>query len=409
MSDGGGNELVIIDGLAGEIGISWPDKTDAAGNPKATYRNTLVALRNLGAKFSFDEFRQRALIEWDNVGPGARELSDRICSRLRNGVIGKFLFDPRPENVAQAASSLCEDNVFDPVRDYLTSVKWDGKLRLETWLHDYLSAEDTPLNRAIGQKMLIAACRRVLDPGCKFDTIVVFEGPQGKGKSTALLYLAGERDLFSDQDILHLDSKGQQEALAGKWICELSELGGLSKSDTEKTKAFASRTHDRARAAYARFSADQPRRCILVGTTNENEYLTDSTGNRRFWPVRCGDVDLPGLKAVRDQLWAEAMVGALDDGETLTLPESLWGDAAAEQTARLQSDPWEDILAKVPAQNISGRPCWATADLIIALEIPRDRQHAGTTRRIANIMRKLGREGPIDIRRGPSTTFRGYR
>ncbi|MBK6704250.1 MAG: hypothetical protein IPG56_11180 [Caulobacteraceae bacterium] len=211
------------------------------------------------------------------------------------------------------------EHQFDPVRESLRNLKWDGVRRLRTWLSRYLGAEDTPLNRAIGMKTMVAAVRRVNEPGCKFDYVPVLEGAQGTGKSTALKILAGEDEFFSDQDLVHLDAKAQQEALRGKWIYEIAELSGLSRTESERTKAFLSRTHDRARRAYGYASIDQPRRCIFIGTTNDNNYLKDPTGNRRFWPVATGRIDLDALAADRDQLWAEAVI-ADAAGETLYLP-----------------------------------------------------------------------------------------
>ena len=160
----------------------------------------------------------------------------------------------------------------------------------------YLGAEDTPLNAAIGRIVLIAAVRRVREPGVKFDTILVLEGEQGVGKSTVIRVLAGSEN-FSDQDILTLDGKAQMELLEGVWLYELCELEGLSRAETSKVKAFASRSVDHGRPAYARFKETRPRQCVFVGTTNDDQYLRDMTGNRRFWPVKVDKIDLEALAA----------------------------------------------------------------------------------------------------------------
>src|SRR5262249_25180585 len=139
----------------------------------------------------------------------------------------------------------------------------------------------TPLNRAIGRKTLIAGVRRIRKPGCKKDEILVLEGPEGTGKSTAGLVLAGGPENFSDADILTLDAQGQMEALEGVWIYEICELEGLSRADTTKVKAFASRSTDRGRPAYGRFRENWPRQNIFIGTTNDDKYLRDQLGNRR--------------------------------------------------------------------------------------------------------------------------------
>jgi predicted P-loop ATPase len=207
----------------------------------------------------------------------------------------------------------------------------------------YLGAEDTALNRAIGRLTLIAAVRRVRSPGCKFDQIPVWEGKEGTNKSTAIAVLAGQEN-FSDQTILTSGDKEQQELLRGVWIYEIADLAGMRKSDVDKVKAFASRTYDRARPAYGRRVVSVPRKVVIIGTTNDDQYLQSQTGNRRFWPVGTGTIDIQGLRQDRDQLWAEA--AEIDaNGEPLVLPRELWTEAAAVQDERRQHDPWDDVLA----------------------------------------------------------------
>src|SRR5262249_41446927 len=157
-----------------------------------------------------------------------------------------------------AAISLCFDNTFDPVLDYLDGLTWDGIPRIDTWLPIYLSADDTPLNREIGRISLMAAVRRVRQPGCKFDHIPVFEGPEGTMKSTAIQVLAGPEN-FSDQTILTASDKEQQELVCGRWLYEIADLAGMKRAEVEKIKAFVTRTHDRTRRAYGRNVVDAPR------------------------------------------------------------------------------------------------------------------------------------------------------
>jgi predicted P-loop ATPase len=170
-------------------------------------------------------------------------LSDDACSALRHMVIERFGFDPGKEPTRDAAETLAIENAFHPIRNYLDGLKWDGASRLDRWMTTYLGADDTPLNAAVGRIVLVAAVRRVRQPGIKFDTILVLEGEQGVGKSTAIKILAGPEN-FSDQNILTLDPKAQMELLEGVWIYELCELEGLSRAETSKVKAFASRSVD---------------------------------------------------------------------------------------------------------------------------------------------------------------------
>jgi predicted P-loop ATPase len=224
---------------------------------------------------------------------------------------------------------------------------WDKKKRLDTWVVDYLSCEDTPLNRAIGRKVLIAAVRRAREPGCKFDNITVLESPEGKNKSTAIRILAGDEN-FSDQSLLGVRDKEVQEQLSGIWMHENADLAGMRRADVEHVKAFASRQTDRARPAYGHVREDRKRRSIEWGTTNNDEYLQSQSGNRRFWPLAVGTIDIEILKRDRLQLLGEAATYE-GMGESVVLDEVLWAAASAAQEERRAKDPWEDILDSIPA------------------------------------------------------------
>jgi len=255
--------------------------------------------------------------------------------------------------------------------------------------------------------MLIAAVRRVRQPGVKFDQIIVLEGRQGTGKSTALEILAGGPDYFSDADVLALAPKEQMEALEGVWIFEISELEGISRADTQKVKAFASRRVDRGRPAYGRFRENRSRQCILVGTTNDDKYLRDQTGNRRFWPVATATIDLEALRRDRDQLWAEA-AEAEALGESLVLPEDLWEVAASEQEARVEDDPWLDRLTDIEGEVRDGAERVSSTKLLEeVLGIFPERQQQFHTKRLALLMRKLGWSGPKNVR-FEGRVVRGY-
>jgi predicted P-loop ATPase len=224
------------------------------------------------------------------------------------------------------------------------------------------------------------------------------EGAQGTGKSTAIAILAGTEN-HSDQDILTLDSKGQVEMLEGVWLYEIGELEGLGRADVAKVKAFASRRTDRARMAYAYFREDRARECIFIGTTNDGHYLTDQTGNRRFWPVKTGRIDLEALKRDRDQLWAEA-VHREAQGEPNTLPEPLWEAAATQQAARTMRDPWLDILESESGQETNGTAVRVSSSHLLTnlLQIEPGRQKPSDQTRLGVCMRLLGWDGPKRMR-----------
>ena len=211
----------------------------------------------------------------------AGELSDDTVQMLRVMIGQAYGFDPGLMNTHDGLVQECLQRPFDPVCAYLDGLKWDGVPRLDTWLSRYTGATDTPLHRAMSKASLTAAVRRARQPGAKFDAIIVLEGPEGRGKSAAIKILAGE-DNFSDQTILPLGDKEQQEALQGVWLYEIADLTGISRAEVEKIKAFASRTIDRARPAYGRSRVDRARRCVFFATTNNETYLKSQTGNRRF-------------------------------------------------------------------------------------------------------------------------------
>lgn len=386
------------------ISNSWPD-LDKSGQPKPTMRNTVLALQRLEFTFSHDLFRHRKVVNGTMLDEHAGEISDDACSLLRSFVIERFNFDPKAENVRDAVNQLCLEHTFHPIRQMLDGLMWDSVSRVDGWLIRYMGAEDTPLNRAIGRIILIAAVRRVRQPGTKFDTIVILEGKQGTGKSTALRILAGAGN-HSDNELLTLDTKAQMEAMEGVWIYELSEMSGLNKGEVERTKAFASREVDRARMAYGRFSESRPRQAIFIGTTNESKYLKDRTGNRRFLPVKTGEIDVTALQQDRDQLWAEA--AKLEaEGESIVLPRELWAVAAAEQEDRLEDDPWLEKLAAVNGTAAGEQVRISTAELLTdVLSIPFERQHNGHMKRLSALMRELGWE-QTKFKFGPKTV-RGF-
>ena len=391
------------------ISSTWPDLTKE-GRPRATMRNAMLAMQRLRLHFAHDLFRYRKTIQGVLIEEYQGNLSDDACSALRLMIIDQFGFDVGKEPTRDAAETLAIRNAFHPIRNYLGSLQWDGSPRLDSWMSTYLGAEKTPLNSAIGRIVLIAAVRRVRSPGEKFDTILVLEGKQGVGKSTAIKILAGPEN-FSDQNILTLDSKAQMELLEGVWIYELCELEGLSRAETSKVRAFASRSVDHGRPAYGRFKATRPRQTVFIGTTNENQYLRDATGNRRFWPVKVGKIDLEGLWRDRDQLFAEA--GHWEEGgESLVLPEELWPAAQIEQDARVEDDPWMDILSKLhPSQldQVAGMARIASSRVLeVELRIERDRQQQFHLKRLATVMRKLGWEGPAPIKLENGSVARGY-
>lgn len=218
----------------------------------------------------------------------------------------QYGFTPGSLLVREALVTLAEDHRFNPVIEWLRSLKWDNTPRLEHWANDYLNAGDTPYVRLASRWWIMGAVARALKPGCKFDYVLVLEGLQGKRKSMMLEILGGQ--WFGDQE-LDFSNKDSMMALQGKLIYEIPELGALARSDERRQKAFITRRVDEFRPPFGRGFIKQPRQMIFAGTTNEWEWNKDPTGGRRFWPLPCeGELNPEGLAGVRDQLFAEAMV-----------------------------------------------------------------------------------------------------
>jgi predicted P-loop ATPase len=381
--------------------LDFPDIT-ATGSVRPTCANTRIAINKLGITCKYDAFHDKLVIGGQPIEQHAGELSDHACLYLRQMIDQEFDFDPKATTTLEACVQLCLENRYDPVVGYLDSLEWDGDERIDEWLSTYLGAEDTELNRAIGRIALIAQVRRARDPGCKFDQIIVLESEEGEMKSSALLVLAGGPDNFSDQTILGRSDKEQQELLRGVWLYEIADLSNIKKAEVEHIKAFASRTHDRARPAYGRFRVDLARRCIIWATTNSRSYLKSQTGNRRFWPVMVAvirPIDIEGLKRDRDQLLAEASVREAA-GETIILPKRLWSVAGEEQDQRREADPWEDVLREVRGVIDNGEERILSQKLFSFIGITADRQNGTEAKRIGDVMRNLGWRGPKLMRVG---------
>jgi Virulence-associated protein E len=347
-------------------------------------RNIEIALAKSGIELSHNSFQGRNFVSGLDERDGP--LTDQIINRMWFMMQEDHAFLPNHDFFCRAVDDIAKAKPFHPVVGYIDSLNWDGIPRLDDWLVRYLGAESTPLNHAIGAIVLIAAIRRIRQPGCKLDEMLVLEGPQGAGKSTAISILAVMPEWFSDNSPLGLDGRETLERISGFWIIEISELTGFRKRDVEELKGTLSRQTDRARLPYARISVEVPRQCIFVGTTNSQAFLEDHTGNRRFWIVKVGAVDLDALLQDRDQLWAEAAQRE-SQGESIRLPPELFGPASDVQERYALGDAFADHIASVIG-DIQG---WISAvDVRAIIGKPTGQFNGVDEKRMGDAMRRLG-------------------
>jgi len=373
---------------AKKLGFATNDK-GVIGNSQGNIRH---ALELLGVRVRHDAFQDRSIIEGLE---GFDLLDDRAMDRLWLLIDEKFKLRPSKEYFWTVVPDEARRNSFHPVREYLDGLKWDGKKRIDTWLTDYAQVEDTPYTRAVGGLMLIAAVRRIRKPGCKFDEMPVFISPQGLEKSSAFSILAVNPEWFSDDLPLQADSKTAIERMKGRWIIEAAELKGMRSSEVEHLKSFLSRNVDRARMSYDRTISELLRQCIIVGTTNDEQFLRDQTGNRRYWPIEVGAFDLAKLKADRDQLWAEACAREAQ-GVSIRLDRKLWAAAALEQEQRTVADPWVELIkdslgdleGKLPASE-----AWNIVDVDTAHRTQAHNERLGTAMKASGWKRLKARFG----------------
>lgn len=295
--------------------LAWISQlaVDGNGNYKKTVNNVILVLQNdplLKGRIVTDEFAGRGLVL--GAVPWNRCTEKRLWTDTDNSgfywYMETYYGITARNNMYDALAIVGEQNKINDVRDYLRGLKWDGIKRLDTLLSVYLGADDTPYTRAVMRKSLCAAVARAVVGGVKYDNMPIITGPQGIGKSTFLSVLG--KAWFSDS-LTSFEGKEAAELIQGTWINEVGELTAFTKQETSAIKQFLSKCYDIYRAAYGRQTEKHPRRCVFFGTSNDSEFLKDSTGNRRFWPIDVGVHpakksiwdDLPGEV---DQVWAEA-------------------------------------------------------------------------------------------------------
>lgn len=396
MTDEELRELADLPKVEPDPGVTGFLKTSKKGEPLPTKANLQYILeldRRWVGRLRYNALREGVEInstfgqEEPASGGTWQPIQDHMESEAAVWLERFYTLVASTSLVSEVISMIAHRHSYHPIRSYLKQSTWDKKPRLDTWLSLYCGVQDTPLVRAQGRCFLIAAVARVMYPGSKVDTALIFVGKQGARKSSAFKVLAVDPEWFSDSH-LDMSSKEGYQSLNGVWIYELAELDSIRHRDASTIKAFLSGTQDKYRPPYGRRVGIFPRQCVFVGTTNKEEFLRDETGDRRFWPVRVGDtLDTEGLALVRDQLWAEAYF-RYQQGEVWFLSPALEQELITANAEFREFDPWYKPLADWVASQ-KGRN-FAIHEALSALCLEVARQGRAEQLRVGALLRELG-------------------
>ena len=413
------------------------------GDPWPTVANALLILANeakFHGMFGYDVFSgQRALMKSPPLfqsssvpepGPYPRDWTNSDISLILAYFQRVWGRKWTRSTIGEALEAVAGQYPFHPLLDWLTALRWDGVERLDSWMVSVFdpvnefdrNGEEAEYGRwksredyyaAVGWKILVAAVRRLREPGVKFDSMMILEGDQRLGKSTAIEMLFGRR-YFTDTIFADLRNKEAAQGLFGKWVVEFSEIEQVIRSDVETLKAFLSKNTDHIRPPYERHFRDVPRTDVFFGTTNQQDYLKDTTGNTRLWVMHCQKADLAWIAKNREMLWAEA-VAREAEGEARTLwldtPE-LQAEAARQTDARMREDVWQVPIArwldKVETERLAAQrnvdngiategevfqanePVFITRILEYAIGMSKDKMSKVHEMRVAEVLKGMG-------------------
>lgn len=332
--------------LAGRNWRQDLDKT-ARGKTNATLKNLDLIFSNGVDENVFIEDLFASRIEYGVDTPWGGKAKEYIKDidmiKVKRWLSGsEFGIEPHTNAILEATQLVANRMCIHPVREWLGGLTWDQTPRLNSWIKDFCEGEaKEPYLSEISRKFIMAMVKRVFEPGCQWDYVLVLEGLQGKYKSSIARALASDK-WFMD-NLPDLKDKDSMLNLQGKWLIELGELTNVKRSDHNLVKAYLVRRTDTVRPHYGRLMSDVPRQSVFIGTVNEGQYLKDPTGNRRFWPVKVGTCDVKGLTAIRDQLFAEAMHVYKTTNEILMLGPEATIQATEAQEERREEDDVSDM------------------------------------------------------------------
>lgn len=382
---------------------------------KSTTHNLMLILEHdpfLSELFYLDEFANRVALNRTSPWPGGNpdEFTEIDATELSAwmGSPRRYEVSPKPDGISACVEAIARRAARHPVREYLEALTWDGVPRVQSMLVELLGADDNNYNREAAKCFMVSAVSRILwrDPlvrsnGAKVDFMLILEGNQGKGKTSVIAALFGAQ--WYAEAMESPSSKDFYQSLMGRWCVEIGEMDSFSKADVGRIKMAITSRFDTYRPSYGRIARSYRRECVFVGSTNENQYLRDPSGGRRFLPVRVHAIHVDKVESLRNQLWAEAVRMYHDGFEWWKLPP----EAADEQEARFMADSWEEVLGpwlagRAPEKHYPSRlaptgstkPEWTTTSelLAYALHIEVGKHSTADQMRVAKIMRRLGWE-----------------
>lgn len=383
-----------------------PAEQPTKKQPKKSKRPLTDARAHLAASAFNGRIKFNQLSGRPELWPGApinveekRDWDDVLTTRLRYFFERTFKgAQPSAADVNNLVQEFAAANAYDPLIDWVHGLQWDGTPRLDTWLVDYLGAtQDLSYLRAVGRSVMLSAVGRALEPGCKVDTMMVLSSGQGVSKSDACEALAPWPQLFSDAPLLtRFGDKDEEIRLSRVLIHEIADLSGFKKADVDTLKSFITRRPTLMRLPYGRYHVEIKRRAIFIGTTNPTDYLSDSTGNRRFLPVTATHSAISELRQDKVQLWAEAYE-AYKGGETWVIEQKGIDDTLeSEREKVLEKDPWtsaiETGLRREMAITVNKAGAFTTTSDILekVLGIPISDRDTKDQKRVTAILRFLG-------------------
>ena len=363
---------------------------DRNGKYLATLNNIVNALSDrdfCDLEIRLDEFTEQINISWSNDKFIMFSDHDYAALRMRLPKLG--FHEIGDKMIATAVKFVAFKNKYDSAQDWINSLEWDGIPRVEQYFSQYMSTSDSAYARAVAKYMFTAVVGRILIPGCQADMVPIFVGAQGVGKSSAISALLVNQDTFTE---ISLDEKDADisRKIRGTLLAELPELRGLRKVDVESLKAFITRRKEKWVAKYVEFASEYQRRVVFIGTTNEDAFLGDSTGNRRFLPITVGKADILAIQRDRLQLWAES-VSIYRENDN----EICWKEA--ESLAKLELDqyelkePWHDLIAEwvIPLSNTDAS--FTTENILNScLNIDTKHHDRASVTKVQNVMKTLG-------------------